>query len=270
MAKKEKKDKSRVEKFWGVWNVAEAILLMVAGLLAIVVGAISVAAPDQQGMQDTARVMGNIVPFVTGVFIVMDAAMRVILSFTKFRKETDESAMMVGAFEATVGIILMIFFQNFTELVADFVAIFMICIGVLLIIFSIYSIATRRAKIFIPILEIIFSAMLIGVGIVILIIYYQSNGDASRQRLVLIITGAILFITGIVFLVMTRITRKKQDKEKEEEEERQQLEEQRKRKPRVEHKHKGEPVLDYTEDKEHKEDEDDGEENLPIVENDEQ
>ena len=270
MAKKEKKDKSRVEKFWGVWNVAEAILLMVAGLLAIVVGAISVAAPDQQGMQDTARVMGNIVPFVTGVFIVMDAAMRVILSFTKFRKETDESAMMIGAFEATVGIILMIFFQNFTELVADFVAIFMICIGVLLIIFSIYSIATRRAKIFIPILEIIFSAMLIGVGIVILIIYYQSNGDASRQRLVLIITGAILFITGIVFLVMTRITRKKQDKEKEEEEERQQLEEQRKRKPRVEHKHKNEPVLDYTEDKEHKEDEDDGEENLPIVENDEQ
>ena len=254
--KKKTKNKSGVEKFWGAWNVAEAILLMVAGILAIVVGSISVAAPDNQGLQDTANVMANIVPFVTGVFVVMDAIMRVILSFTKFKKETDESAMMIGAFEATVGIILMIFFQNFTELVADFVAIFMICIGVLLIVFSIFSIAQRKAKIFIPILEIIFSAILIGVGVAILIIYYQGSGNASRQRLVLIITGAILFITGIVFLVMTRITRKKQDKEKKEEEERQRIEEQHKEKEKLEHN--DDLVLDYTEEK-------DDNENLPVV-----
>lgn len=217
MAKKNKqtKPKSKIEKFWGAWNTTEAILLMIAGILGIVVGAISVAAPENGDMQKAADIMANIVPFVTGVFIVMDAIMRIIISFTKFRKETDESAMMIGAFEITVGIILMIFFQSFTELVADFVAIFMICIGVLLIIFSIMSIARSKTRIFIPILEIVFSAALIAIGTAIIVIYYQDSGNISRQRLVLIITGAILFITGIVFLIMTKINRKKQKRDNE-------------------------------------------------------
>ena len=225
MGKKKVKspEKLSVEKFWGIWNVVEASILMIAGLMAIIVGAISVSNPNDQGLQDVAGNLGNVIPFVIGIFVVMDAAMRVIISFTKFQKQTDESAMLIGAFEATIGIILMIFFRNFTELVADFVAIFMICIGLLLIIFSVFAIKSRRSKIFIPILEIFFSAVLIAVGIAILIIYYQDSGDVSRQRLVLIISGAILLISGIAYLIMTRITRKKQVQEREEEEEKKRI-----------------------------------------------
>lgn len=213
-----KKQKTSVEKFWGIWNVTESILLMIAGVLAITVGAISVANPDNANMQDVAKTIGDIVPFVAGLFIVMDAIMRVIISFTKFRKDSDESAMMVGSFEATVGIVIMMFYTHFTELVADFVAVFMMCIGVSLIIFSIISIAKGKSKIFIPILEILFAAMLIAVGVAILVIYYQDSGNVARQRLVLIISGSILFISGIAYLIMTRISRRKQEKEKLEEE----------------------------------------------------
>ena len=249
------KEKASIEKFWGGWNIAEALILMVAGILGIVVGAISVANADNQDMQNVATTIGNIIPFVAGLFICMDAVMRVVISFTKFQKESDESAMMIGAFEVTVGIIIMIFYRSFTELVADFVAIFMIAIGVLLIIFSIFTISKRKAKIFIPVLEILFSAVLIAIGIAILIIYYQDNGNVSRQRLVLIITGAILFITGIVFLIATCITRKKQVKEHEEEE-KARLEQKQAEKKRIENTE----VIDYTSD-------DDSSNELAVVDN---
>jgi len=264
------KEKLSIEKFWGGWNIAEATILMVAGILGIIVGAISIANKDNQDMQNVATTMGNIIPFVTGLFVCMDAVMRIILSFTKFQKETDESAMLIGAFEMTVGIILMIFFRNFTELVADFVAIFMICIGVLLVIFSIYTITKRKAKIFIPILEIIFASLLIGVGVAILVIYYQDNGDIARQRLVLIITGAILFISGVAFMIMTVVTRKKQIKEQKEEEAKALLEKQQEeekklleepKKKRKGKKAKDDDVIDFTEDEpkalEHNDDEND-------------
>jgi len=217
MAKNKNRRDPTIERFWMIWNVTEAILLMLAGILGIVVGIISMSSPDNGDVQDVAKVLGNIIPFVTGAFIMMDAIMRVVISFTKYRKDSGESAMMIGAFEGATGIVLMIHFGIFTELVADFISLFMILVGVLLIVFSIYSIAKSKAKIFIPILEILFAAVLIAIGVAILIIYYGGSEPALRERLVLIITGAILLISGCVFLIMTGINRKKQKKAHKEE-----------------------------------------------------
>ena len=215
MGKNKKRDPS-IEKFWMIWNVSEAILLMLAGILGIVVGVMSMSSPDNADVQTTATTLGNIIPFVTGAFIIMDAVMRVVISFTKFRKDSGESAMMVGAFEGTAGVVLMIHYAIFTELVADFIALFMIFVGVLLIVFSIYNIAKSKAKIFIPILEILFAAVLVAIGVAILIIFYGGEKDGTRERLVLIITGSVLLISGCVFLIMASINRKKQKKAAEE------------------------------------------------------
>ena len=269
MAKKKEKapSGSGIEKFWTAWNVIEAILLMLAGASGIVVGVISMISQDNPDLQNVAGALAIAVPFITGVFVVMDAIMKVVLSFTKFRRENDESIMLTASLQATIGIVLMIFFRSFTELVADFVAIFMMCIGTLLIVFSIYAIAKKKNKIFVPILEIVFASMLIAVGIAILIIYYQDASNPARQNLVLTITGTILFISGIVFVVMTGINRKKQKKamettggnndgyiEETEEE------------PKLRIEQEEEPKKIEKKDKKHEKKEGDEEEELPIIE----
>ena len=60
-----------------------------------------------------------------------------------------------------------------------------------------------------PVLEILFSAILIGVGITILVLYYKEN----NANIVLILTGSILSIAGIAQGIITLITLKKNKKE---------------------------------------------------------
>ena len=96
-----------------------------------------------------------------------------------------------------------------TFLIAHFVAVLLIVIGLLLIVFSSITIAKKFAKMFMPVLEILFSAILIGVGITILVLYYKEN----NANIVLILTGSILSIAGIAQGIITLITLKKNKKE---------------------------------------------------------
>ena len=124
-APKEKKP-FNFQKFWCIWNLAEAVLLLLAGVLSIVFGVLY----DKDG--DASKVViSNVLPYVVGAFVAMDAALRIVLGVNFKGKETDESVMLVGGFELTAGILIMIFHDIFTRLIINAIAVLLIVIGLL-------------------------------------------------------------------------------------------------------------------------------------------
>ena len=204
-------DKMTLNKFWGIWNFVEAGIILVAGVLAITMGFLN-SSDSSDNLQKTINVITNILPFLVGGFVIMDAILRLVLSITKTSHESDESILLIGGFELTAGILLMIFYDEFTKLIIHAIGILMIVIGVIFLVFSVLAIAQKRKKLFVPILEIVFASALVAVGVAIEIIYGVS-GNETRTRLVLIIAGFIFAIVAIAQIVITAITLRKAKKE---------------------------------------------------------
>lgn len=185
------------EKFWCVWNIVEATLILAAGICALIFLAISHEDVSQSGI-----VLNNILPYVVGAFVVMDATLRVILALNARGKETDESILLVAGFEFTAGALIMIFHDQFTRLIINAIAILMIAIGILMALFSAMVIVKKSKKLFVPIMEIIFAAILVGVGIAVLVLYYMPS---STDLLVLIVAGIIFTMVGLGQLIVSCI-----------------------------------------------------------------
>lgn len=202
---------AKLNKFWGIWNFVEAIILLGAGILSIVVASTS----NVSSMN-----IESIIAYVVGAFIFLDGILRVVMSLSHYKgiNNTDESGMLVGGFEIAVAvtmILLEVHFYNatkqhvFTYLIANFIAVSLIVIGLLIIIFSIVTIVRKYAKLFMPILEILFSAILIGVGITILVLYYREDNSS----IVLVLTGSVLIVASLAQGIITLVTLKKAKKQ---------------------------------------------------------
>ncbi len=208
-------NKAKLNKFWGIWNFLESVILLASGILAIVVAFLS---GDNEALSNMN--MESIVAYVASAFVLLDGILRIVMSFVHYRgpKNTDESGMLVGGFELTIGIVMVLLEVHFylltnqhvfTYFIANFIASLLIVIGLLLIIFSIVTIAKKYGGLFMPILEIMFSAILVGVGVTIFILYYRQN----NTNIVLVLTGSILCIASIAQMIITIITLKKAKKE---------------------------------------------------------
>ncbi len=202
----------KLNRFWGIWNFVEALILLAAGILAIVI------AFTNEGNSNVN--VESVIAYVVGAFILLDGSLRIVMSFAHYRgpKNTDESGMLVGGFEFAVGIVMILlevhFFaltnqHVFTFLIAHFIATLLIVIGLLLIIFSVVTIVKKYSGLFMPILEILFSAILVGVGITIFVLYYKQN----NTTIVLVLTGSVLSVAGIAQGIITIITLKKAKRE---------------------------------------------------------
>ena len=204
MAKKKAKSKSpktkadSYGKFWCIWNGVEALIILVAGVLSIVFG-ILYKSGEGNG---THIIINNVLPFVVGTFVCMDAILRIVKAVQRIGKETEESIMLIGGFELTAGILVMMFHDIFTRLIISAIAVLLIVVGALLLLFSIMVIIKRSKKLFIPILEIIFAAILVGVGTVVLILYHTSS---DNNQIVLIVSGIIFTILGLGQGILTII-----------------------------------------------------------------
>ena len=205
-------DKMTLNKFWGIWNFVEAGIILIAGVLAIVMGFLYGSDSSNDFQNAITTITYNVLPFLVGGFVIMDAILRLVLSITKTNHESDESILLIGGFELTAGILLMIFHGIFTDFIIHAIGVLMIVIGVIFLVFSVLSIAQKRKKLFVPILEIVFASVLVAVGVAIEIIYGVSNAG-TRTRLVLIIAGFIFAIVAIAQIVITAITLHKAKKE---------------------------------------------------------
>lgn len=200
----------KMNLIWLVWNLVEGGLLLVAGILAIVFGVIAEGG-DGQAISTEATVIQRIILYVLATFIILDGALRTLLLVKNYKK-SDSSAFLVGGFEIAVGIVLMIMgYEYFFQLIINFLAVFLIVIGALFLGVSVYVIVRKLDKMTMPILEIVFGAIVIGFGIALLVLFHAGNAEA-KNRITFVLIGSIMAIAGGVMVVITLIRDRKRKK----------------------------------------------------------
>lgn len=190
----------KFKKVWLIWNLVEAVLVLAAGALAIVFGIIN----DPNNQQQNAPIQVTIAAVIGG-FVILDGLLRIVTVLLNIKK-TEQSVMLIGGFEITAGIVVILFRDMFVQLIVTFLSVFLIVIGTLMLIFSIYAIAKKVGKLYMPVLEIIFGALLLALGIAITIMYY--SGDNSN-KIVLIVIGVIMVAFGITQAIIAIVSYKK-------------------------------------------------------------
>lgn len=217
MAKKEKTKKvkqqsnvkkfkmNKFNKFWGIWNFVEAALLLTAGILCTVFAVMN--------ENISASELPSYIAYLVGGFIILDGGLRIITSLVKGEQSTESSIMLIGGFEITFGIVLMLFNEIFISFIVKFIAIFLIVVGALFIAFSVFAIVKRKVKMFVPIMEVLFGAVLSGVGIAILVLFIKDENSNTSMKIGLICVGCVLLIAGLVQALITAILLSKAKKE---------------------------------------------------------
>ena len=208
----------KFKTFWLAWNLIEDALLIVAGALSIVFG-IMVNENSGAITSDT-KVIENIILYVLASFIVLDGILRTVL-LAKRQSNAETSAYLIGGFEITIGIVLMILgSETFFKLIINFLGVFLLVIGALFLFVSIRTIVKHLTSMLMPVLEIFFGAILIGFGTALMIIYHAGEVQI-RNRVSYILIGTILAIAGIAMLIGLFIGKKKEkhDKKKAEKQE---------------------------------------------------
>ncbi len=198
----EVKESKGLNKFWTIWNVVEDVILLAAGVLAIVFGC-------TDGNDNVRSVMGSIITYAIAAFIILDGLLRLIMALLKVKTSGEESIMLVSGFEITLGIVTMIVLKTvLIDAMVYFIAVGTIVIGAMFLAFSIVSLIRKTVeKYMMPVLEIIFGGILIGVGLYIIILYNVSS--EAKDRICLILTGSVLSIVAIALAIMTLVSCKK-------------------------------------------------------------
>ena len=204
------KKQRKINKFWFIWNVIESLVLFSGGVLAIVAGVLAGKnGSSPQGVESA-------IAYSVSGFIILDGILRIVMYLARFEKDSEQSPLVIAGFEVSLGILLILLQTHFTDghiftyMVVNLIAIILMVMGALLLIYAIYVIARHYAKLFMPVVEILFAAILVGVGVVIEVLY---NTESSRDQLVLIMTGSILCLAAIGMFVITLVTRAKAKKE---------------------------------------------------------
>lgn len=198
----------KLNQFWFIWNLVESILLFAGGVLSIVAGVI---ATKDQAASSLAGIE-NIVAYLIAGFALLDGLLRIILFLVRYKTHDDITPILVSAFEITLGILFILLQARFTAesiftfVVSHLVSILLMVSGTLLLTLAIFFIVKKATKVFIPALEIIFAAILIGVGVLIEVLY---NTNGERERMVLIMTGIIVILAAIAMFVTLLINRHK-------------------------------------------------------------
>jgi hypothetical protein len=203
--KKNKKplDVSRGSTFWVAWNFVEAMLLMVAGILAIVYN-------DNTDLQDT-------IIRVVGIFMIIGGSLRILMNFMpviasskaeeaakiEARKNLSYNFVIGGAIELALGITLTIMTSAYSVLI-QFLSLFIgiVCIvgGVSFLLFAVAFIVSKLYKLYMPILEIIFGCALIALGSVVIV--YMGDSKVF-MRIALIVVGVVMILTSLGIFVDT-------------------------------------------------------------------
>lgn len=204
---------------WSIWNFLEAALIMVLGILCFVYTA--------QASQDSDydKVI-SVILLVGGIFLIVGGVLKIIVNFlpivgrnivdaavkSAVKSQLSYDLVIGGAIELAIGVALVVSYQmnggemtGIVGFIATFLAVFIgvlvIAAGLSLIMFAIGFIVSKLYKIYLPIIEIIFGAALIALGIVVL---YFFIGDPSLTKLIsLIVLGIVLVLAGIAMAIVT-------------------------------------------------------------------
>jgi hypothetical protein len=190
----------RGSKGWTIWNIVEAILLVVVGVLCIV----------YNGNSD----LHKWILIVLGIFVIVDAACRLLFDVLGVFKtpagtlvSTNYAVVFAGALEMAFGIALIMIGNSDSaqhdvifSFIGNFVGIVLIAVGALVAIYAIVFMIRKAQSVGLSIVQIIAAAMFITLGI--LSIVFLTNKE-NTMKVALITLGIILMIAGICLLAGT-------------------------------------------------------------------
>ncbi len=193
----------KLNRFWMWWNIVEAVIILAAGILAIVAGV----------RNDSSGNMENVLAYAISGFIILDGILRIVVYFFRYRKGDEVTPLILAGFQVSIGALLLVLQIKANIVIValiNFISIVLMVMGLLILTYSIFQIVRKYAALVIPVSTIVLAAVLIGVGIAITILY---NSQDTHQQLVLIMTGSIMSIVGLAQFIVTMITAKKAKKE---------------------------------------------------------
>lgn len=219
--KKAKKpiDTSKGGLVWSIWNFLEAALIVALGIICFIYTA------QASDSANYASVI-SVILFIAGIFLIAGGALKIIINFlpvvgkniadaaykAQVKAQLSYDLVIGGAIELAIGVAIVATYQAYdgelTQIVetlitflAVFVGVIIIAAGVSLVLFAIGFIISKLYKIYLPIIEIVFGAALIALGIVVL--YFLVGDKNLAQLIVLIIIGVMLVLAGLAMAVLT-------------------------------------------------------------------
>ena len=207
---------------WSIWNFLEAALILVLGIICFVYTA---KASTNNSDISYDKVISFIL-FIGGIFLILGGALKIVVNFLpviarsvtdaiikeKIKSQLSYDLVVGGAIELAIGIAFVISYTNngglldqMVSFIAQFLAIFIGTLvtvaGTSLILFAVGFIVSKLYKLYLPIIEIVFGAALIALGIIVFI-YLAGNADLTKM-ISLVILGIILVLAGVAMAILT-------------------------------------------------------------------
>lgn len=210
-------------------SLASTIIYIVESLLFIAGGVVSIIFSGKEWLQKG-------IFLIVGIFIILMGTGKLVMNFIPVilaRKLDEEKKaifrgyfgldmIMSGAVQIIVGIIMIILFAQGIGIISTLMSVAGNALGVILLVIGgtliLFATGFLIAKIYQPFVAIgyyVISAILIGLGIFVFV--YINSGN-SFQQIILIITGGILALIGIVYAITAVREAIKANKEKKEKE----------------------------------------------------
>lgn len=179
---------SNPKNLWLFFRVVESLLLIVAGLLAIIY------------YQNAT--LKKVTFYLVGTFLVVDALIRVFRYYIEETKARIKGkGMLISALEVALGLVLIIkpdLLPNLVnQLLPMFLACFVFALAAICLTEAIILLIRHSKKVWLIVVEFIIVALLITCGV--LIIYY--NTTSALISAMFIILGVIFIIIGVLLLV---------------------------------------------------------------------
>ena len=207
---------------WSIWNFLEAALILVLGIICFVYTA---KASTNNSDISYDKVI-SVILFIGGIFLILGGALKIVVNFLpviarsvtdaiikeKIKAQLSYDLVVGGAIELAIGIAFVISYTNngglldqMVSFIAQFLAIFIGTLvtvaGTSLILFAVGFIVSKLYKLYLPIIEIVFGAALIALGIIVFI-YLAGNADLTKM-ISLVILGIILVLAGVAMAILT-------------------------------------------------------------------
>ena len=207
---------------WSIWNFLEAALILVLGIICFVYTA---KASTNNSDISYDKVI-SVILFIGGIFLILGGALKIVVNFLpviarsvtdaiikeKIKSQLSYDLVVGGAIELAIGIAFVISYTNngglldqmvsfIAQCLAIFIGTLVTVAGTSLILFAVGFIVSKLYKLYLPIIEIVFGAALIALGIIVFI-YLAGNADLTKM-ISLVILGIILVLAGVAMAILT-------------------------------------------------------------------
>ena len=210
---------------WSIWNFIEAALLLTMGILVI-------ANCTNKDIQSSVFIVisiflmvGGLLKIVANFLPVIGTSPLEVAAKQAIRSQLSYDLVIGGTIELAIGVALCIpmtsgdpaaIINVIMNFVVWLVSVLLMAAGASLIAFAIGFIVSKLYKLYMPVIEIILGALLIGAGVTIIILF--TNNSDIVMSIMLVIVGLALAVAAVfkIISVVKAIIKAKEEKEPDE------------------------------------------------------